>query len=109
MFTTLLGFALLSQTPVFACPMQDAAAYQEAAVRVRSAQGTQVAFNVDGMSCGSCSSKLTQALSEIDGVVAAAVDYQTGQALIAFDSSKTNAKALLAAIEKNGFTAKKVS
>ncbi len=109
MFSALLGLSLMTSTPVLACPMQDAAVYQEAATKVRAAEGTQVAFNVEGMTCGDCSSKLSKALIEVDGVTAAAVDYQTGEALVAFDNKKTDAKALLKIIEKNGYAAKKVS
>ncbi len=109
MFGTLIGFALFTSTPVFARPMQDAAAYQEAATKVQAAEGTQVAFNVDGLTCGDCSTKVTKALQAIEGVVAAAVDYQTGKALVAYDASKTDEVALLKAIEKTGYQAKKVT
>ncbi len=109
MISALLGLSLMTATPVLACPMQDAAAYQEAATKVRASAGTQVAFSVEGMSCGDCSSKLTKALKEVDGVTAAAVDYQTGEALVAFDSAKVDAAALLKIIEKSGYAAKKVS
>lgn len=109
MFSALLGLTLLTAQPVYACAMQDAAAFQEAATKVRASEGTQVAFNVEGMTCGDCSTKLGKALSEVEGVTAAAVDYQTGEALIAFNSDKVDAAALLKVIEKNGYAAKKTS
>ncbi len=108
MLTALLGLSLLSQ-PVHACKMMDAAAYQEAAAEVKATEGTQIAFSVEGLTCGDCSTKVTKALTEVEGVLAAAVDYQSGEALIAFDSSKTSAEALLKVIEKTGYAAKKVS
>ncbi len=100
-----LALGLFLSAPTFACPMQDAAVYQEAAKTVAATEGTQVAFSIEGMSCGDCSAKVVTALNGIDGVNAAAVDYQTGEARVAFDAAKTNPEALLAAIQKVGYKA----
>ena len=51
------------------------------------------------------SAKVATALKGVDGVLAAAVDYQTGEAVVAFDGQKTDAAALLAAITETGYTA----
>lgn len=109
MITALLTIALFSNTPVYACAMQDAAVYKEAATKVAASTGSKASFNVEGMTCGDCSTKLTAALTGVDGVVAAAVDYQTGEAVVAFDASKTNVEALLKVINKSGYEAEKVS
>lgn len=93
--------------PVLACPMADKAQYEEALKEVQAAKGSKVAFDVTGMTCGSCTSKVSAALEKIDGVSAAAVDYQTGRAEIAFDGEKTTSAALLEAIVSTGFKAKK--
>lgn len=105
MRTLFLSVALLFSVDAFACPMADAAAYQTALQEVQASEGTQLAFKVDGMHCGDCSNKVVTALKGIDGVKAAAVDYQTGETLVSIDSSKTNADALLAAITEIGFQA----
>lgn len=101
-----LGALLLVGTPALACPMADAAAYRAAVEKVEAAQGTKVSLAVDGMHCGDCSTKITAALKGLDGVVDAAVDYQTGTARIAFDSKKVDAAKMIAAIGQAGFTAK---
>lgn len=98
-----LAFAFA--TPAMACPMADAAAYTEAAQAVQASAGAKATFKVEGMSCGDCSTKVTAALKAIDGVEAVAVDYQTGEAQIAFDAGKTDAEKLLAAIQSTGFAA----
>jgi len=103
LFTVLLGLG----TAANACPMADAAAYKADVQKVESAQGTQLAFSIKGMSCGSCSEKINTALMSVEGVVASAVDYQTGEAKVAFDASKTDEQALMAAIQGTGFKAKK--
>ncbi len=91
--------------PAFACPMADAAAYADAVKEVQAAAGTKVTMKVDGMSCGACSNKVTAALTGIEGVHAAAVDYQTGEVKVAIDETKTNTEALIKAVTETGFTA----
>ena len=104
-----LLLALLSfNVSANACPMADAAAYKAEAQKVEAAKGTHVAFNVKGMSCGDCSEKINKAIKAVDGVMASAVDYQTGEALVAYDAEKTDEKAILAAISGTGFKAKQV-
>ena len=88
--------------------MADAAAFQEASAKVQATQGEKANFNVEGLTCGDCSSKVAKALNEIEGVFASAVDYQSGRAEVAFDSSKTNSAALLETINKVGYQAKPI-
>lgn len=104
MLTSLL-FAFSLNT-ADACPMQDAAASAEAKANVEATAGAKATFAVEGMSCGDCSQKVTAALNEIEGVNAAAVDYQTGTAHICYDDSKTDKAALQKAIEDTGYKAK---
>jgi Cu+-exporting ATPase len=104
-----LLLALLSlNVSAYACPMADAAAYKADVQKVETAVGSQTAYVVKGMTCGSCSEKVNKAILGIDGVLASAVDYQTGEARIAFDDKKTNEDAILAVIQNTGFKAKKV-
>ncbi|MCB9663507.1 MAG: heavy-metal-associated domain-containing protein [Alphaproteobacteria bacterium] len=106
MRTLALGAALLFAAPALACPMADAAAFNDAAQKVKAADGTKVTLAVAGMHCGSCADKVTAAITGIDGVVAAAVDYQTGRTEIAFDAAKVKTDSLLAAVKSVGFEAK---
>lgn len=103
MITTLL-LALNLSSDAQACAMQDAQAAADAKAKVEAAEGTKAAFKVDGMTCGSCSEKVTAALRGIEGVHAAAVDYQTGTAHVAYDPAKTDSEKLLAAINGTGFS-----
>ena len=107
MRTILFSLALLVSVDAYACPMADAAAYQTARQEVTATEGSHLAFSVDGLTCGDCSDKVTAALKGIDGVKAAAVDYQTGETIVSIDASKTNADALVKAIAKLGYTAQK--
>jgi mercuric ion transport protein len=101
-----LFFALLSfNVSANACPMADAAAYKTELQTVQTTAGTKLAFSVKGMTCGSCSTKINKALKEVDGVVASAVDYQSGEVHVSIDASKTNEGAVLTAITSTGFKA----
>lgn len=104
MFRLLLISSLfLASSEAFACPMADAAAFQEAAEQVAAAKGTKTSFTLTGMTCGSCSDKVADALKGTDGVILAAVDYQTGRVDIAFDDKKVDKKALESVLANTGF------
>ena len=107
MLRIVFGLALFASTPAFACKRQDAAAYQEAAQEVHAADGTKATFTIEGLSCGDCSDKVTASLRGIEGVHAAAVDYQSGEAVVAYDAAQTSPEALLAAIQEAGFSAER--
>lgn len=100
-----LSVALLFSVDAFACPMADAAAYQTARQEVKNTDGEQLAFTLEGMSTGGCSAKVVDAIKAIDGVNAAAVDYQTGEAVVSINADKTSADAVLAAIVAVGYNA----
>ena len=104
MLTTLLFALNLSTSEAQACKMADAQAAAEAKAKVEASEGTKAEFKIDGLTCGSCSEKVTAALQGIEGVHAASVDYQTGLAHVAFDPAKTSEDKLLEAINGTGFT-----
>jgi copper chaperone CopZ len=85
--------------------MADAAAFAAAAEKVKTTEGAKVSLDVAGMTCGSCSEKLASTLNNLDGVTAAAADYQTGRTEVAYDSSKSNVDAIVKAIEGLGYKA----
>lgn len=98
--------ALLAAPAALACPMADKAAYEAAAEKVKAAEGTQLVLAVEGMHCGSCSEKITAALGAVEGVTAAAADYQAGHARVAYDPAKVQPAQLVQAVEGVGFKAK---
>ncbi len=70
-----------------------------------STEGVVVALQVTGMTCGACSSKITTALNETDGVLNATVDHTSGQAQIEIDNTQTTSATLIETINALGFTA----
>lgn len=102
-----LGFATLQTAD--ACPMADAAAFQEAAAKVAATEGAHASFMLDGMTCGSCSDKVVKHLNAVDGVLASAVDYQTGKVEVAYDEKKIDATKLETELVNTGYTIQKDS
>jgi copper chaperone len=63
-------------------------------------------IKVDGMSCQGCVKNVTGVLCAIDGVAAAQVSLEAGEAAVQFDSSRVSRDALCLAIEDAGFDAR---
>ena len=64
-----------------------------------------VALSISGMTCGHCCQKAEDALKAVDGVWAAAVDLESGSAEVDYDDKRSDAAALIAAVEAAGYSA----
>ncbi len=62
----------------------------------------QITIKVTGMTCGHCTAAVTKALQNVPGVEQAEVKLDPGQAVVTGDADP---KALLAAIEEEGYEA----
>ena len=69
-----------------------------------SAKTTELA--IIGMHCASCSQILTRALSKVEGVSRAVVNYSTEKATITYDPAKTEVKQLIGTVKAKGYDAK---
>lgn len=58
-------------------------------------------FEISGMSCGHCVKAVDKALQQADGVTVESV--AIGSATVAYDESKTDAKAIAQAIDDAGY------
>ena len=63
-------------------------------------------FKVSGMSCHHCQQKVEKALRGVAGVYSAIVDLQDGLAEVDFDDDTVTSTALVAAVERAGYTAR---
>ena len=97
---------LMLATPALACPYADGQAYNAAAAQVDEAEGTKLVLAVEGLGGHGCAAKLVKAVEGLDGVNAVAVNYQTGEAKVAFVDGTTDQDAILKAIQEAGYTAK---
>lgn len=64
-------------------------------------------LEIDGMGCGACVRKVTSALGSVSGVRIEEVKF--GQATVCIDPQATSAQNVLAALQKAGYTTRKVS
>lgn len=62
-------------------------------------------LSVSNMSCAACPITVRKALEKVPGVDKVKVDFETKQALVAFDPARTSAEALLKATAGAGFPA----
>jgi copper chaperone CopZ len=65
-----------------------------------------VELQVDGMYCGSCGFIVRTNLTDVDGVIDAAVSMRRGIATVAYDQGKTSPDVLAAAVTRNGYPAR---
>jgi mercuric transport protein len=64
-----------------------------------------VKLSVRGMSCGGCVNAVKAALEKVKGVTKADVSLEKNEAVVTYDSGKTNPDELIKAVEKAGFKA----
>lgn len=68
-----------------------------------------VTFNIQGMACGGCATKIENALSQQAGVVTVKVSLADANAKINFDDGQTNEDILKSVIENLDFEVQVVS
>lgn len=72
---------------------------------VEEQSNTKVVFEIDGMTCSSCSSAVESALTQRKGVLHADVDLLGHRAEVLFDSSMVGPRDIIESIEQVGFGA----
>lgn len=68
-----------------------------------SGETASVYFLVTGMSCGGCSSGLTEKLKALKGVEVNKVSHETASAQLTYKTGETSPTAIISAIEKAGY------
>ncbi len=62
-------------------------------------------FGIQGMTCVSCSLTIESVLRDVEGVLAANVDFNAARAVVEFDAAKTSEQQLMGVIREVGYTA----
>lgn len=73
-------------------------------VYVQESQIQTITLNIEGMTCTGCEASVETAANGVEGVLEADASYDSGQATVKYDKSKTDGEAITAAINKTGFT-----
>jgi copper chaperone CopZ len=63
-----------------------------------------IRLSIEGMHCGACERRVTNALAGVDGVHVDSVE--VGSAQVRFDAAKISAETITAAVDRIGFTAR---
>ncbi|MCL5718249.1 heavy metal translocating P-type ATPase [Neisseria meningitidis] len=66
----------------------------------------KIRFQIEGMTCQSCASRIEKVLNKKDFVESAGVNFASEEAQVTFDDSKTSAADIAKIIEKTGYGAK---
>lgn len=77
----------------------------EPSAEVHAAASQTATFQVEGMTCASCSVTVRTAVGKLDGIGTVEVDVAAGTATVAFDPDKTTPSAIARAITGSGYTA----
>lgn len=72
-------------------------------VRVGATADSVVVLRTTGMTCGSCSSKITKALESLKGVAVTEVDVEGGWVVVGYDTKAVKPDALAAQVNNSGF------
>ncbi|GBD84896.1 copper chaperone CopZ [bacterium BMS3Abin02] len=67
------------------------------------ATATSMTFTVQGLHCTGCADTLGSALRNLDGVIRARVDYETGQMEVRFDPDRVSEDDVRERIRDSGF------
>ena|SRR5438270_14039063 len=69
----------------------------------------RLVLEVAGMTCGSCAARVERVPSRQEGVTEAWVNFATSRAMVAFDRQVIDPASLVAAVERGGYHARRVT
>ncbi|MDD2736408.1 MAG: heavy-metal-associated domain-containing protein [Desulfuromonadaceae bacterium] len=72
-------------------------------VTARATADSVAVLRTTGMTCGSCSSKITKALESLKGVAVTEVDVEGGWVVVGYDTKSVKPEALAAQVISSGF------
>jgi copper chaperone CopZ len=77
--------------------------YMSFHVKSATAATAVAVLKTSGMTCGSCSEKITGALKAVNGVTHTEVDLGGGYVIVGFDAAATTPESLAAQVSKTGY------
>lgn len=74
-------------------------------ISVSAGEIKTITLKVDGMTCTLCVPAVKKAIQRTDGVKKAEASYEKGEAVVEYDSDKTNPEEFIKVLEKIGYKA----
>lgn len=90
-------------TGLIACAVVVLLVYMSFHVKSATAATAVAVLKTSGMTCGSCSEKITGALKMVKGVTHTEVDLGGGYVIVGFDDAATTPESLAAHVSKSGY------
>lgn len=78
------------------------------ATEIKSDDIVEKNYNITGMTCASCSSRIEKILNKADGVESAVVNLATEKATVKFDKSVISSEDIIKKVEKAGYGAEEI-
>lgn len=69
-----------------------------------SSEPVEITYHVEGMTCDHCEQSIQKGVNELPGIQSVAANHEDSTTVVIYDPSKTDEKAITAAIEKRGYT-----
>lgn len=68
--------------------------------------GEHMQYDIDGMTCASCSQKIEKVINKLDGVQSASVNLATEKMVVDFNPSELSSNDIMEAVKNSGYSAK---
>jgi copper chaperone CopZ len=75
-------------------------------VRIGATADSVAILKTVGMTCGSCSSKITDALQGVQGVAVTEIDFEGGWVIVGYDTKTVKPETLVEKVNGTGFVSK---
>jgi len=99
-YISIILLAVLSLTAINACKSKSPS---KKATIVKESDIVKKSIGVDGMTCVGCEVTLEQSISKIKGVVSVKASHTNKEAVIEFDSTKTDIQTISNKVKELGF------
>ena len=104
---TFLGIITVFAIVMLAFPYYSSIFYPNTAKQIMVVDKADIKtkeFKISGMTCTSCEANVDHEVNKLDGIINSKASFENGNAVIEFDSTKTNETEIESAINATGYT-----
>ncbi len=101
-YVWILAIFVIFMTGLTYMPVTMSAQFEQIDQQV-SPDTTYIVMNIEGMSCTGCEANINETVSKIKGVMSIKASFKEANAEIRFDSTRTDRRAIIKAIEAKGY------
>lgn len=90
----------------FSCTSKQGETKDAATAAAATVANKTVDLAIEGMSCTGCENTIKESVTAVQGVMEVTASFKTGEAIVKFDSTKTDLEKISAAITDAGYVVK---